>query len=98
MTLSSASDSAGLARTPYDITRAIAEALGDQWSSRPGPGGTTGHLSNADGIPFTFGICEAGLFYVRNDYLGEGLHFDLRLCAPTDRIVKAVTYRIDELF
>lgn len=84
--------------TPYAVAQAALEFLGDQWSALPGPWVRTGHLRNADRIPFTVGICEAGHLYLRNDAQGDSVHLPFRSTSDLTAIAQAIADTVGDLY
>ncbi|GGY05074.1 hypothetical protein [Streptomyces minutiscleroticus] len=84
--------------SPFEVARAALVLLGDQWGVLPGPMGTTGHLHNGDGTPFTVGVCEAGHLYVRNDSQGDAAHLPVPPTADLAALAHAVARILPELF
>ncbi|UFQ99721.1 hypothetical protein KBP30_41585 [Streptomyces sp. Go40/10] len=84
--------------TPYAVACAAVEFLGDQWGALPGPWGVTGHLHNADHIPFTVGVCEAGDLYIRNDLQGDSRHLRFRSTADITLIGRTIAAVIGDLY
>ncbi|MFF3406657.1 hypothetical protein ACFYW8_10655 [Streptomyces sp. NPDC002742] len=84
--------------TVYATARAALEFLGDQWGALPGPCGATGHLHNADHIPFTVGVCEAGHLYLRNDAQGDSVHLPFTSTDDPTAIGQAIAKVIGDLY
>jgi hypothetical protein len=84
--------------SPYDIARAAVEALGDQWGALPGPWGITGHIHDADRTPFTIGVCEAGVLYIRNDERGDSSHLAMDSNTDLETIGQAIADLIGHLY
>ncbi|MEU6071851.1 MULTISPECIES: hypothetical protein [Streptomyces] len=84
--------------SPYAVALAVVAVLGDQWGALPGPWGTTGHLHDADRIPFTIGVCEAGSLYIRNDTRGDGAHVPVKSDADLNTIGEAIAELIGRLY
>jgi hypothetical protein len=82
----------------YAVALAAVEALGDQWGALPGPWGTTGHIHDADRIPFTIGVCEAGLLYIRNDRRGDSVHVPVKSDTDLKTIGEAIAELIGHLY
>jgi hypothetical protein len=63
----------------------------------PAPGGSPATY-DADRTPFTIGICEAGVLYIRNDERGDSAHRAMDSNTDLETIGQAIADLIGHLY